>query len=181
MPKSTEHLIWIDMEMTGLDPTTDVPIEIATIITNNQLEIIAEGPCLVIHQPDEALDAMDEWNRTHHGRSGLTQAVRDSNVSCEEAATQTLNFIRQWTYPGRSPLCGNSVGQDRRFMRKYMPELEAHFHYRIIDISTIKELARRWFELESPPKSDGHRALDDIRESIAELRYYRDNLFIPRP
>ena len=177
MAKSADHLIWIDMEMTGLDPETCVPIEIATIVTDSALNVLAEGPSIVIKQPDAALDLMDEWNQSHHGRSGLTAAVKASQISCEEAAAQTLAFIRQWTYPGRSPLCGNSVGQDRRFMRKYMPELEAHFHYRIIDISTIKELARRWFHLEPPRKSDGHRALDDIREAIAELAFYRERVF----
>jgi oligoribonuclease len=177
MGRSANNLIWVDMEMTGLDPQSCLPIEIATIITDSDLNTVAEGPSLVIHQPDAALDAMDEWNTSHHGRSGLTAAVKASETTMAEAERQTLAFIKAHTLAGRSPLCGNSVGQDRRFLRRYMPELEAHFHYRIIDTSTVKELARRWFSVSPPAKSENHRALDDIRESISELVFYRENIF----
>lgn len=172
-----QHLIWIDMEMSGLDPETCRPLEIATLVTDNNLVILAEGPNLVIHQPDEVLDAMDAWNTEHHTASGLVQGVRQSKVSTADAASLTLAFLRAWTEPGKSPMCGNSVGQDRRFLNRYMPELEDHFHYRNIDISTIKELSRRWYGLEPPAKRSSHRALDDIRESIDELHFYRANLF----
>lgn len=180
MSRSADNLIWIDMEMTGLDPATCVPIEIATIITDSQLNIVAEGPCLVIHQPDAALEAMDGWNTKHHGESGLTAAVKASTLSCAEAEHQTLAFISRWTHKGRSPLCGNSVGQDRRFLRRYMADLEAYMHYRILDTSSVKELARRWYGVECPLKGQAHRALDDIRESIAELAYYRETIFRPK-
>jgi len=169
------------MEMSGLYPETDVPLEIATIITDNELNILAEGPNLVIHQPDSVLDAMDDWNTDQHGRSGLTAAVKASTISCAEAERQTVEFMRTWTQPGTSPLCGNSIGQDRRFIRKYMKTIDAHLHYRMIDISSIKELSRRWYELDPPPKSEGHRALDDIRESIEELRFYRQTIFRSHP
>ena len=172
-----DHLIWLDMEMSGLDPATCRPLEIATIITDNDLNILAEGPNLVIHQEDELLAAMDAWNTAQHGASGLVEQVRNSTVSEEQAEAMTLAFISDWTAPGASPLCGNSIGQDRRFLRRYMPKLEQHLHYRNIDISTVKELSKRWFKIEPPPKRTSHRALDDIRESIEELRFYRDNLF----
>lgn len=181
MPASRNNLIWLDMEMSGLHPETDVPLEIATIITDNDLNILAEGPSLVIHQPESVLDGMDAWNTDHHGRSGLTQQVRDSKISLDDAAQQTLAFMQEWTVAGSSPLCGNSIGQDRRFLRKYMPIIDAHLHYRIIDISGIKELSRRWFELEPPPKAESHRALDDIIESIEELRFYRQTVFRSHP
>ncbi len=171
-------LIWIDMEMSGLDPETCHVLEIATIVTNGDLEIVAEGPDLVVHQPDEVLDAMDEWNTTHHGESGLTQAVKDSKISVAEAEAQTIAFLRQHCPEGKSPLCGNSIGQDRRFIVKYMPALSDFLHYRSVDVSTIKELARRWYPaLEAPPKSEAHRALDDIKESIEELRFYKNAVF----
>ena len=171
-------LIWIDMEMSGLDPETCHVLEIATIITDAQLQVIAEGPDLVVHQPDAVLDAMDEWNTQHHGDSGLTAAVRASKISVAEAERQTLAFLREHCTPRASPLCGNSIGQDRRFIVKYMPELSEFLHYRNVDVSTIKELARRWYP-EAPPveKSEAHRALDDIRESIAELAHYRAHVF----
>lgn len=173
------HLVWIDLEMTGLNPEVNVIIEIATIVTSSDLEIVAEGPALVIHQPDHLLDAMDEWNRTHHGASGLTQAVRESTVDIVAAERQTLAFVRDFVPKGAAPLCGNSIGQDRRFLVRYMPFLHDHFHYRNVDVSTIKELAQRWCpeRLDGHCKSSGHRALDDIRESIEELRFYRDRLF----
>lgn len=173
------NLVWIDLEMTGLNPEVNVIIEIATIVTNNELEILAEGPALVIHQPDHLLDAMDEWNRSHHGASGLTAAVRASTIDVLEAERRTLEFVRQWVPRGASPLCGNSIGQDRRFLVRYMPGLHDHLHYRNIDVSTLKELGSRWCpdRIAGQCKSGGHRALDDIRESVEELRFYREQLF----
>ncbi len=172
------HLVWMDLEMTGLDPAHDTILEIATIITDNELNIVAEGPNLAIHQPDEVLASMDAWCREHHGRSGLTDRVRASRISMHEAERMTLDFIRRHVPERSSPLCGNSVHQDRRFLVRHMPALEAWLHYRIIDVSTIKELARRWFpELKPPAKKEAHLALADIRESIAELRFYRETLF----
>jgi len=178
MSSSNQHLVWMDLEMTGLDPEQDTIIEIATIITDGALDVVAEGPDLVIHQPDATLDGMDEWNTTHHGASGLTEKVRSSKLSMRDAELQTLDFIRQFVPPRTSPLCGNSIHQDRRFLVPYMPELEAHMHYRNIDVSTIKELARRWYpDAQAPVKMAEHLALADIRESIEELRWYRRNLF----
>jgi oligoribonuclease len=171
-------LVWIDMEMSGLDPSTCRILEIATIVTDGKLEILAEGPDLVVHQPDEVLDAMDDWCTRHHGESGLTAQVRASTVSEAEAERQTLEFLARWTQAGASPLCGNSVHQDRRFMSRYMPRLDAFLHYRLVDVSTLKELSRRWYpEVKAPGKRETHRALDDIRESIAELRFYRGAVF----
>jgi oligoribonuclease len=171
-------LVWIDMEMSGLDPGTCRILEIATIVTDARLEILAEGPDLVVHQPDTVLDAMDEWCTRHHGESGLTAQVRASAVSEAEAERQTLEFLGRFTQAGASPLCGNSVHQDRRFIAHYMHGLDAFLHYRLVDVSTLKELARRWYpELKAPPKRETHRALDDIRESIEELRFYRSALF----
>lgn len=181
MPSSRNNLVWLDMEMSGLNPKIDVPLEVATLITDNDLNILAEGPNLVIHQPDEVLAAMDEWNTDHHGRSGLTAAVRASTIDCAQAEALTLEFVERWTLKGTAPLCGNSIAQDRRFIRKYMPRLDEHLHYRLIDISSIKELARRWYELSPPPKAEGHRALDDIRESLEELRFYRQSIFRSHP
>lgn len=169
------NLVWIDMEMTGLDPDTDHILEIATIVTDSDLNVIAEGPVIAVHQSDEILDAMDEWCTRTHGESGLTDRVKKSSVSVEEAERQTLEFIEQHVNEGESPLCGNSVGQDRRFMYRYMPTLEAYLHYRIVDVSTLKELAKRWNpeSLNGFNKAGTHKALDDIRESIAELQHYR--------
>lgn len=181
MRRNDRLLIWIDMEMTGLDPESCVPLEIATVVTDEELDVLAEGPQLVIHQPDDVLAAMDAWNTEQHGRSGLTEAVRSSSVSLASAATLTLEFLEAWTAPGSSPLCGNSVWQDRRFLRRYMPRVDAHLHYRIIDISTVKELSRRWYGLDPPPKREAHRALDDIHESIEELRTYRRMIFRSKP
>ncbi len=180
-PRGANLLVWLDMEMTGLDPATCRPIELATIITDADLEIVAEGPNLVIHQSDELLLAMDGWNTEHHGQSGLTAAVRASTLSEADAMAQTLAFLREHLDPRVSPLCGNSIGQDRRFLRRYMAELDEFFHYRSVDISTIKELVRRWYGVSSPEKKTAHRALDDIRESIDELRWYRKVVFRGTP
>lgn len=180
-PRGTSLLVWLDMEMTGLDPETCRPIELATIVTNADLEIVAEGPNLVIHQSDELLAAMDSWNTEHHGQSGLIDAVRRSTVSEADAMEQTLTFLREHLDARVSPCCGNSIGQDRRFLRRYMPALDAYFHYRSVDISTIKELVRRWYNLAPPEKKTAHRALDDIKESIDELRWYKQVVFRNSP
>jgi oligoribonuclease len=181
----SDILVWIDMEMTGLDPSKEHIIEVATILTDGNLVEIAVGPDLVIHQEDTLLAAMDEWNRTHHKASGLTERVKSSTVTDGDAEAQTLAFINQHVGAKERPvLAGNSIHQDRRFIRKYMPKLDARLHYRMVDVSTIKELARRWFPAviaKQPPKKDTHRALDDIRESIDELRYYRANVFVQPP
>ena len=172
------NLIWIDLEMTGLEPDRDVIIEMATIVTDSELNVLAEGPVIAVHQSDELLAGMDEWNTRTHGQSGLTQRVRDSQIGPAEAEAMTIAFLEQWVPQGKSPICGNSIGQDRRFLYRYMPNLEAYFHYRYLDVSTLKILAERW----APQVKDGfvkqasHQALDDIRESIAELKYYREHL-----
>ncbi|MDO9169813.1 MAG: oligoribonuclease [Methylobacter sp.] len=177
MAQDSTHLIWIDLEMTGLNPDNDSIIEIATIVTDNNLNILAQGPVLAVHQSDAALAAMDEWNQHHHGQSGLIQRVKASAIDTAEAEQQTIEFLKQWVPENTSPICGNSIGQDRRFLYRYMPKLEAYFHYRNIDVSTLKELAARW----APDVKDGfkkqstHQALDDIIESIEELRYYREH------
>ncbi len=173
------HLVWIDLEMTGLDPEKERIIEMATIITDSELNLVAEGPVVAINQPDSLLDAMDEWCTRTHGESGLTKRVRESKVSETEAEQQTLAFLKEYMKKGKSPLCGNSIGQDRRFLVKYMPELEDFFHYRNLDVSTVKELARRWRPdvLEGVKKQGSHLALDDIRDSINELRHYREHFF----
>lgn len=170
-----DNLIWIDLEMTGLEPQRDVIIEIATIVTDKELNILAEGPMLAIHQTDEILNGMDEWCTTQHGKSGLTQRVKDSTLTEAMAEQQTIEFLQQYVPAGASPMCGNTICQDRRFMANYMPALEEFFHYRNLDVSTIKELARRW----SPEvysgftKESAHLAMDDIKDSINELIYYR--------
>lgn len=171
------NLVWIDLEMTGLEPETDLIIEIATIVTDSELNVLAEGPTLAIHQSDEVLENMNPWCIDQHGRSGLTQRVRESKTSLAEAEQQTIEFISQYVEKGASPLCGNSVHQDRRFMYKYMVELENWFHYRNLDVSTLKELAKRWRpDVAAGVKKQGsHLALDDIRDSINELRHYRDH------
>lgn len=173
--KHPDNLIWIDLEMTGLDTDKDVIIEIATIITDSQLNVLAEGPAIAVKQPDAMLDGMDEWNTRQHNQSGLVKRVRESTTSPAAAEQQTLDFISQWVPAGRSPMCGNSICQDRRFLHRGMPELEQFFHYRNLDVSTLKELAARW----APAVRDGfnkessHLAMDDIRDSIAELQHYR--------
>ncbi|MEO6628579.1 MAG: oligoribonuclease [Aquihabitans sp.] len=176
-------LVWMDLEMTGLDPERNVIVEIATIITDDDLEVVAEGPDLVIHQPPEALVGMEPVVVEMHTSSGLLTAIAESTVSLAEAGAQTLAFIREYVPQPRSvPLCGNSIGTDRRFLVKYLPDIENHLHYRSVDVSTIKELARRWYPQilsTQPRKATAHRALDDIVESISELRFYRDRLFIP--
>lgn len=177
MSGSETNLIWIDLEMTGLNPEVDRIIEIATLVTDANLNILAEGPVIAVHQSDEQLALMDEWNvRTHTG-SGLVERVKASTFDEATAAQKTIEFLQQWVPAGVSPICGNSVGQDRRFLFRYMPELEQYFHYRYLDVSTLKELARRWKPeiLASFKKQGTHQALDDIRESVAELAYYREH------
>ena len=175
--QSPQNLIWIDLEMTGLEPEHDVIIEMATIVTDSDLNILATGPVIAVHQSDALLAGMDEWNTRTHGESGLTQRVRDSQISTAEAEAQTIAFLEQWVPKGKSPICGNSIGQDRRFICRYMPTLEAFFHYRNLDVSTLKILAERWAPQikEGFQKKGTHQALDDIHESIAELQYYREH------
>ncbi len=173
------HLIWIDLEMTGLDTQNDVILEIATIITDSNLNIIAEGPNLAIFQHDEILNKMDEWNQKQHAQSGLIPRVKASTVSTLDAQNQTLAFLKEYVPPKTSPMCGNTICQDRRFLHRLMPTLEAYFHYRHLDVSTVKELARRWAPgiYKGLNKAGKHLALDDIKESIDELRYYREHFF----
>ena len=177
MAQDSQNLIWIDLEMTGLNPDSDLIIEIATVVTDKDLNILAQGPVIAVHQSDEALAAMDDWNQKHHGQSGLIERVKVSTINDAEAERLTIEFLKDWVPENTSPICGNSIGQDRRFLYRYMPKLEAYFHYRNIDVSTLKELAARW----APQVKDGfkkessHQALDDIIESIEELRYYREH------
>lgn len=173
------NLIWIDLEMTGLDTDNDVIIEIATIITNSELDILAEGPVLAINQPDEILAAMDEWNTNQHGQSGLVDRVRKSTTTVSDAERATLEFLRQWVPEGKSPICGNSICQDRRFLARSMPVLENYFHYRNLDVSTIKILAQQWSPAvaNSVKKQGSHLAMDDIKDSIAELQHYKKLFF----
>ena len=179
MPQDPNALIWIDLEMSGLNTETDKIIEIATIVTDSQLNILAQGPVLAVHQPDEVLNNMDEWNTRVHGGSGLTQRVRESTLSEADAERETLAFLQQHVPKNKSPLCGNSICQDRRFLARGMPQLESYVHYRNLDVSSIKELVRRWKpEIASGfDKKNTHKALDDILESIAELKYYREHFF----
>ena len=181
MTVADNRLIWIDLEMTGLDTGNDSIIEIATIVTDSRLETLAEGPVLAIHQPDQVLKGMDEWNTRQHSQSGLTERVRASRLSAADAERQTLGFLREWVQPGASPMCGNSICQDRRFMAREMPELEAFFHYRNLDVSSLKILASLWAPAVAAgfTKESTHLALDDIRDSIAELRHYRETLLNP--
>ena len=178
MAVDDKNLIWIDIEMTGLEPQQDQIIEIATVVTDNNLEILAQGPVIAIHQPVSVMNAMDQWNTQHHGDSGLIARVLASSSSLRDAEIETLNFLRGYVGEGKSPMCGNSICQDRRFMARLMPQLEAFFHYRNLDVSTMKELANRW----KPEATDGfvkkaaHLALDDVLESIDELKHYREHL-----
>lgn len=175
--KSVNHLIWIDLEMTGLCQMTDEIIEIATVITDSQLEILAEGPVLAIHQPDAVLEKMDNWNQRQHRHSGLYERVQQSSTTMREAELLTLEFISEYVPRGASPMAGNSICQDRRFLARQMPELEAWFHYRNLDVSTLKELHRRWYpNIPSFAKESAHLALDDVYDSINELKYYREKL-----
>jgi oligoribonuclease len=175
-----QNLIWIDLEMTGLDPEKERIIEIAAIVTDGELNTLAEGPVIAVKQSDALLNAMDEWCTNTHTANGLIERVKASNVSEREAELQTLEFLREWVDPNQSPICGNSIGQDRRFLVKYMPELEAFFHYRNLDVSVLKELALRWNPkvLQGFEKKSTHLALDDIRESIAELKHFRKKFLI---
>jgi oligoribonuclease len=180
--KDADNLVWIDLEMTGLDPGRDRIIEIATVVTDKQLNVLAEGPVIAVHQPDEVLAAMDEWNTRQHGGSGLLDRVRHTRVTEREAELATLTFLARHAEPGASPMCGNSICQDRRFLARWMPELERFFHYRNLDVSTLKELARRWAPgvADAFRKESKHLALEDIRDSIEELRHYRQH-FIRLP
>jgi len=179
MTKSTKNLIWLDMEMTGLDAKYERILEIATVVTDKYLNVLAHGPVLAIWQPTAILENMDRLNTEHHSQSGLIDRVTQNGVSETEAEAQTLAFLHQWVPKGKSPLCGNTVSQDRRFMTRYMPKLEQYFHYRHIDVSTVKELAKRWQPklLTKFKKHGKHQALEDILESIAEMQFYRDNFF----
>ena len=178
MSANPSHLIWIDLEMTGLNPLVDRIIEIATVVTDSQLNIVAEGPMFAIHQEQTLLDGMDEWNTRQHHLSGLVTRVQESKVTEQQAEAETLAFLQQYTVSGKSPMCGNSIWQDRRFLTRYMPELEKYFHYRMIDVSTLKELALRWAPkiYDGIQKESQHLALSDIHDSIAELRYYKTHL-----
>ncbi len=179
MNTKADNLVWIDLEMTGLNPDSDHIIEIATVVTDAELNVVAEGPVLAVHQPEQVLAGMDDWNRRTHGESGLVERVRRSATTARDAEEQTLAFLREHADPGSSPMCGNSICQDRRFLAREMPTLEKFFHYRNLDVSTLKELARRWAPgvLAGVHKTSRHLALDDIRESIDELRHYRRTMF----
>ena len=180
MSVDAENLIWIDLEMTGLDTMSDRIIEVATIITNKELEEIAVGPVIAIHQQNTLLEAMDEWNTTQHTQSGLIERVKSSSASEQDAEAATINFLQQFVPENASPMCGNSICQDRRFLARLMPKLEAYFHYRNLDVSSLKELAQRWYPdvAKGFSKDSKHLALDDIRDSIEELKYYRQHLLL---
>lgn len=174
-----KNLVWMDMEMTGLDPDKHTIIEIATVITDSSLKIIAEGPCLAIYQPEKVLKDMEQWSVEHHGASGLTERVRESKISMKQAEDQTLAFIQRYCPEKASPLCGSSIHQDRRFLVRYMPRINLYLHYRMIDVSSVKELVTRWYPFgpRPPAKTDSHLAMGDIKESLAELVYYREHYF----
>ncbi len=179
MSKNEQNLIWIDLEMTGLDTQRDKIIEIATIVTDANLKILAEGPTIAIYQPEPILDGMDKWNTEHHSSSGLLDRVRNSEINVSQAEATTIDFLKKWVNAGASPMCGNSICQDRRFMARLMPKLEKYFHYRNLDVSTIKELVRRWEPecLKGFNKDSKHLALEDIKDSIEELLFYRSEVF----
>jgi oligoribonuclease len=179
IPKSSQNLIWIDLEMTGLDPDKDRILEIATVITDKHLTVLAEGPVIAIHQSEKVLSLMDAWNKEHHGKSGLIERVRKSKISTRKAEQLTLEFISQYVPPKKSPICGNSICQDRRFLYRYMSELEKYFHYRNLDVSTVKILAQRWFKhiAKGITKKSKHSALSDIHDSLYELNYYKEHMF----
>jgi oligoribonuclease len=180
--KLDKHLVWIDLEMTGVDPARDVILEIATIVTDNDLKLVAEGPNIAINQPEEVLSCMDDWCMTHHRASGLIDRAEASSFNCRDAEQRTLEFLQSHCEREKCPLCGNSVWQDRRFIAKYMPSLSEFFHYRNIDVSSIKELAKRWYPSLPPfQKQKSHLALMDIKESVNELKYYRENIFLKTP
>jgi len=184
MAQDDNNLIWIDLEMTGLDTQNDLIIEIATLITDSQLNILAEGPVLAIHQPEQRMAAMDEWNTRQHGNSGLIERVKNSQINEAQAEKETIAFLSQYVGKGKSPMCGNSICQDRRFLARSMPELEAYFHYRNLDVSSIKELAKRWAPevLNSLQKRGAHLAMDDIKDSVMELQHYRQHFIkLPNP
>jgi oligoribonuclease len=178
MSANAHNLIWIDLEMTGLNPEHDRIIELATVVTDSELNVIAEGPVFAIHQSDELLNGMDDWNTHQHNKSGLVERVKESVTTEEEAQKKTLDFLREHTVDGKSPMCGNTIWQDRRFLTKYMPDLANYFHYRMIDVSTLKELAHRWAPsiYNGVTKDSNHLALSDIHDSINELKYYREHL-----
>jgi len=180
VPQDPNNLIWIDLEMTGLNPEADRIIEVATIVTDSQLNILAEGPVIAVHQDDHIMNSMDEWNTRTHGKTGLTERVKNSRTVENEAEKQTIDFLKQYIGKNQSPMCGNSICQDRRFLARHMPELEAWFHYRNLDVSSIKELAKRWKPelLGGYSKKNTHQAMDDIRESIEELQYYRKHFML---
>lgn len=178
---NTANLVWIDMEMSGLHPQRDVILEIATIVTDKELSVLAEGPSLVIGHEAKLFDSMDKWNQEHHVKSGLWEKVVHSTTSLAEAEQETIEFLKEFTTPGQNPLCGNSIAQDRMFINQYLLSLGQYLHYRMVDVSSIKELVQRWYPNgpTPPAKKNSHRALDDIRESIEELRFYRQRYFIP--
>ncbi len=178
MTYSADNLIWVDLEMTGLDPEKERIIEMAIIVTDTQLNVLAEGPVIAVHQSDELLNAMDAWNTKQHNASGLVTRVKESTVTEAQAEAMMLQFLKQYVPAGKSPICGNTIYQDRRFLYRYMPELEKYFHYRLLDVSTLKELAQRWAPTVygGVKKDSKHLALDDVRESIEELKYYRTHL-----
>jgi oligoribonuclease len=180
MVQQRDNLIWIDLEMTGLNTDSDSIIEIATVVTNSQLDVLAEGPVFAVQTPDVALAGMDEWNTKQHGASGLVERIRASQINMAQAEAQTLEFLRQWVHGGVSPMCGNSICQDRRFLARQMPQLERYFHYRNLDVSSVKELVRRWTPQLAGgfTKTAAHLALADIHDSIRELQYYRQHLFV---
>ena len=181
MAQNDTHLVWIDMEMTGLSPDSDRVIEVALVVTDKDLNIVAEGPVLVVHQPDAVLDAMDNWNKGTHGKSGLIDKVKASLLTDSDVEDAMIHFLKQHVPARTSPMCGNSICQDRRFLARWMPKLEAYFHYRNLDVSTLKELAKRWRPqiMDGFKKANSHTALADIMESIEEMKYYREHFIRP--